>query len=63
MATKKQRVKPEIEMVLNTGEPMEDVYRCPVCQRTGNLDNFDVIGADDGCVFCTRCHTELDMGD
>jgi hypothetical protein len=23
------------------------------------LEGFDVLGADDDCVFCTECHQEL----
>ena len=34
---------------------------CPNCNFVGDeLQDFNVIGACDGNIFCTRCHTEID---
>ena len=32
---------------------------CPACLTVGDVDAFDSIGADDGCVFCTHCGNEF----
>lgn len=36
-----------------------ELLRCPTCEHIDTLDGFDVLGADEGCVFCTDCHQEL----
>ncbi len=34
--------------------------KCPQCGFSGDLDEFDLSGACDGCVFCLACNTEFD---
>lgn len=34
--------------------------RCPNCGKSGDEDDFDVLGACNDNVFCTDCHTEFD---
>lgn len=31
-------------------------FRCPKCAFTSHLYGFDVLGADDGKLFCPRCN-------
>ncbi len=33
--------------------------RCPHCGYVDVVDAFDVLGADDGHIFCTICSTEF----
>ena len=35
---------------------------CPVCGFTDDMDGFDSIGADEDCLFCNNCHTEIQQG-
>ena len=44
-----------------TDDGNDCMVRCPKCGKVETLDGFDVLGADDGCVFCTDCHQEIDM--
>ena len=37
----------------------EMLLKCPACGKISILEGFDVLGADDDCVFCTECHQEL----
>ena len=32
---------------------------CMECGWTSELEGFDVLGADPGCVFCIQCHAEI----
>lgn len=34
---------------------------CPECGHIDTIENFDVGGADEGNLFCNRCHHEGDM--
>lgn len=36
------------------------VYQCPECCFVGTDDDFDVLGADDGSLFCNQCGVEFD---
>ncbi|HYF34699.1 MAG TPA: hypothetical protein VD994_05360 [Prosthecobacter sp.] len=36
-------------------------FRCPNCGHVGDLDGFDVLGADWGNLFCPDCHFEHPM--
>jgi hypothetical protein len=38
-----------------------EMVECPVCHKVDDVDSFDVLGADDGCVFCTNCHQQVDL--
>lgn len=40
---------------------LEDLFRCPECGFTGTLDEFDVLGAADGNLFCPDCAAESPM--
>lgn len=40
---------------------METLYRCPQCGNVDDLQGFDVLGADDGNLFCIKCHLENPM--
>jgi hypothetical protein len=31
------------------------ILQCPECGWTADLYDFDVVGADDGCLFCLEC--------
>jgi hypothetical protein len=35
------------------------MVECPVCGHKDNIDEFDCLGADEGCVFCNHCQTEI----
>lgn len=35
------------------------LLRCPHCGFLGDNDDFDVIGADDGNLFCPSCGDEV----
>lgn len=37
------------------------IFRCPGCGYESDLDGFDVIGADEGNLFCPQCHLEDEM--
>ena len=34
---------------------------CPVCGNEDDIDGFDCLGADEDCVFCNQCNTELSL--
>jgi len=34
---------------------------CPCCGFQGNIQDFDVLGADDGCLFCNQCGEEVEL--
>jgi len=63
--------KPDCEFCKGKGVRKHPVMRytlmgviCPKCgynggSREDNLDGFDVMGADVGCVFCPECHEEI----
>ena len=36
-----------------------EFVRCPKCGHSDDIDGFDVLGADFGCVFCNQCNTEI----
>lgn len=36
-----------------------EMVKCPKCGHTDDIQGFDVLGADGGCVFCVRCHCEM----
>lgn len=38
-----------------------EMVRCPVCGYEADIQNFDVGGADEGCLFCNNCDTEIDV--
>ena len=35
------------------------VEQCPQCGYVDNRDGFDVLGADEGNLFCNQCHSEI----
>jgi len=40
------------------GEP-DELYVCPVCGNVENLDNYDILGADPGTLFCNQCSRQV----
>lgn len=51
-------------MVMNSSQLNDShLISCPECEYTGTLDDFDVIGADEGNLFCTQCHKEFNCND
>jgi transcription elongation factor Elf1 len=36
------------------------VYKCPHCGEISDLNGCDVLGADDGWLFCNNCHEQFD---
>jgi hypothetical protein len=32
---------------------------CPSCGKIDDIDGFDILGADEGCIFCTDCSTQF----
>lgn len=36
------------------------IEQCPVCGFTDDIDCFDVIGANDGKLFCNNCGNEVE---
>lgn len=36
------------------------VVQCTVCCFVGDIDDFDVMGADEGCLFCPSCGVEFE---
>ncbi len=42
----------------NNGEN-EISVQCPKCNFIGDLDDFDVMGADDDKMFCNNCNAEV----
>lgn len=37
----------------------DDLEQCPVCCFVGTIDDFDVMGADEGHLFCGQCGVEF----
>jgi hypothetical protein len=37
------------------------VLRCPACNNIADLDDYDCGGADEDCVFCNNCQTEIQL--
>jgi len=35
------------------------ICRCPECGHADSQEQFDVLGADEGKVFCNSCHAEI----
>jgi rubrerythrin len=35
------------------------VYKCPTCGAMAALDDCDMIGADEDCLFCRACGKEF----
>ena len=33
--------------------------QCPNCNHIGDLDDFDVLGADEDKLFCNNCNAEV----
>jgi len=60
------QVLPKHGKLIYTGKFMRpessygEVLRCPWCGHEADLDNFDVLGADEGNVFCNGCNAELE---
>lgn len=48
----------EVELV---DQYLTGILQCPHCGHRDNLDGFDVLGADDNCVFCNGCNRELEL--
>ena len=46
----KEREGSEMDLYLN------EQIKCPHCGRVETVEGYDVLGADDGFVFCTSCH-------
>lgn len=40
------------------GEDTDPLYRCEFCGNVAPLDDWDVLGADVGNVFCNACGRE-----
>jgi len=38
---------------------VDELYVCPICWNVENLDNYDVIGADPGMLFCNQCNRQV----
>lgn len=39
----------------------DDLEQCPHCCFVGTLDDFDVMGADSGHLFCNQCGLEFEQ--
>lgn len=50
----------KIEWLLQGGDDLE---QCPECCFVGTIDDFDVLGADDGKLFCNQCGVEFEIGE
>lgn len=35
------------------------IYVCPHCRNEAAVEECDVMGADEGCVFCNQCSLEF----
>lgn len=44
-----------------TADVDEDLEQCPECCFVGTIDDFDVLGADDGHLFCNQCGVEFEQ--
>lgn len=44
-----------------TDEFKDDILQCPDCGYMGLDNDFDCLGADDGCVFCNGCCGEFQL--
>jgi hypothetical protein len=52
-------MRPQIIDITVDGSHENDLLKCPICGHIDNIDNYDCLGADDACVFCNECNTEL----
>ena len=43
---------------LETGN-IDDLEQCPACCFVGTIDDFDVMGLEDGHLFCNQCGVEF----
>lgn len=34
---------------------------CPQCGHREAVEECEILGADEGCVFCNKCDTEMDV--
>ncbi len=39
---------------------LDDVIQCPQCDNKATVENHDVMGGCDGCLFCNACGCEID---
>lgn len=44
---------------MTPAETGDELARCPLCGFVGDLDDFDVLGADEGNLFCNNCWNEI----
>lgn len=60
----KKPTKERHRVVVSTGltdELGEELLRCPYCGAIASLQNYDCMGADDGCIFCNQCNKEISL--
>ncbi len=38
----------------------DELIQCAACDFVGTIDDFDVVGADEGNLFCNQCGAEFD---
>lgn len=38
----------------------EKLYRCPYCGCMATMDECDVMGAEENCLFCNQCNREFE---
>ncbi len=50
---------PKVEVLGLVDHEGQELLRCPECGNVDILDCYDVGGADEDCVFCNQCNTEL----
>ena len=41
----------------------DGVIQCSVCGHADEIDGYDVMGADEDCLFCLQCSAELRPAD
>jgi hypothetical protein len=41
----------------------ECIVTCSECDHSAELDEYDVGGADEGCLFCNHCGAEVEVID
>ena len=52
---------PELLVIGQTDDGSDDILQCPDCGYMGLDNDFDCMGADDGCVFCNGCCGEFKL--
>lgn len=52
-------IHPVAHVVGEDADTGADIYRCPHCGKIADAEGCDVLGADEGCLFCTDCHCEF----